>query len=352
MPLSARPVLPLPGPLLQILEKLWRWGVSQKKRRESAKFRSGEWPLRLPVPVISLGNITVGGTGKTPTVLALAKAWKDLGGRPGILSRGYGTESRPRAGSESGSRQSVNDEFQMLQEKLPDVPHFQHKDRFHVGKLLLTKHPEVDLLLLDDGFQHRRLYRDLNILLCDAQDPFGGGYCLPLGRLREPIDAVSEADHILLTRTERCSPEWLDQVTGYFRQLHPQIPVDLCQTRVLGFRPLDGGDPVPAEVDSCLAFSALGDPDGFLNSLQSTGIRVLKEVRYQDHRHFSERDLDQLLSLADQNGCQALVCTAKDSAKVAELGLPEPLRRRILVLEIEHDFPVEAILSRWTAGQP
>ena len=320
--------------------------MGRSRKKAAGRFRSGEWPHRLPVPVLSLGNLTVGGTGKTPTVLALAKAWKARGGQPGILSRGYGAEGKGLSADPSGSAGSGNDEFRLLQEKLPDVPHFQHRDRTHAGKLMLALHPQVDLILLDDGYQHRALHRDLNLLLCDAQDPFGGGYCLPRGRLREPVDGVSRADHILLTRSERCSPEWLEQVVSYFRQMQPGIPVDRCQTRVQGFRPLHGGTPVPPDFDRCLAFSAIGEPAGFVHSLESAGVAVSREIRYQDHYRYRPADLTSLIEQADQHGCETLVCTAKDAVKVAELALPEPLSTRIQVLEVELDLPVESILDR------
>lgn len=347
MPNSIQPVVSLPEPVLRLLEKVWRWGVGRARKKALAKTRSGEWPLRLSVPVISLGNITVGGTGKTPTVLALAKAWQERGGHPGILSRGYRSE---RGGGSEGQL-SGNDEFRLLKEKLPDVPHFQHKDRFHAGQLMLAQHPQVDLILLDDGYQHRQLHRDLNILLCDALDPFGGGYCLPLGRLREPVDGVSRADHVLLTRSERCSAEWLDQVKSYFKQMHPGLPVDPAFTEIRGFRSLSGDDFPVENVGTCLAFSAIGEPDGFLHTLKSAGGTPRHEVRFPDHHHYRVRDLDSLIRQADEHHCESLVCTAKDAVKVAKLPLSESVVARIKVLEVGLDFPVEKILDRIQGNQ-
>lgn len=344
---SIQPVVSLPKPVLRLLEKVWRWGVGRARKKARVKVRRGEWPHRLPVPVISLGNITVGGTGKTPTVLALAKAWKARGGHPGILSRGY----RSGRGGESGSEVAGNDEFRLLQEKLPDVPHFQHKDRTHAGQLMLAQHPHVDLILLDDGYQHRKLHRDLNILLCDARDPFGGGYCLPLGRLREPVDGVSRADHVLLTRSERCSAVWLDQVKSYFAQMHPGLPVDQSSTEIRGFRTLSGGDFSAENVGTCLAFSAIGEPDGFLHTLRSAGVTPRHEVRFPDHHPYHSRDLESLIQQADDHHCESLVCTAKDAVKVAKLPLSESVAARIKVLEIELDFPVETILDRIQGDQ-
>jgi len=276
----------------------------------------------------------VGGTGKTPTVMALVRSWMKLGGKPGILSRGY------RSGPDG------NDEFRMQREELPEVPHVQHKDRFHAGKMLLEKHPGVDLLILDDGFQHRRLHRDLNILLCDASDPFGGGWCLPLGRLREPVDGVERADHILLTRAERCSEEWLHQVMGFFQQLHPGIPVDLCSTKVTGLRTLSGGEPVTSDEERWLAFSAIGTPDGFRHSLESADLRISAEVQYPDHHRYTCTDMNHLVQTADRRGCGAIVCTAKDAVKVRELNLPGQVLDRVHILNIEHDLPTKSILQR------
>ena len=232
----------------------------------------------------------------------------------------------------------------MLKEALPLVPHVQHKDRFHAGKLLLLNHPETDLILLDDGFQHRRLYRDLNLLLCDASDPFGGGYCLPLGRLREPVDAVKRAGHILLTRAERCRADWLDQVSAYFRQNHPDIPVSRCATTATGLETLDGDHVSNPDVGHWLAFSAIGDPSGFRHTLEKFGLKVAKEVRYRDHHHFSALDMSRLASTANKSDCTGLVCTAKDAVKVRELELPAEVRQRIHVLGIDLDLPAETIL--------
>ena len=149
------------------------------------------------------------------------------------------------------------------------------------------------------------------------RDPFGGGYCLPLGRLREPVDGVSRADHVLLTRSERCSAEWLDQVKSYFAQMHPGLPVDQSSTEIRGFRTLSGGDFSAENVGTCLAFSAIGEPDGFLHTLRSAGVTPRHEVRFPDHHPYHSRDLESLIQQADDHHCESLVCTAKDAVKVA-----------------------------------
>ncbi|HZW29293.1 MAG TPA: tetraacyldisaccharide 4'-kinase, partial [Isosphaeraceae bacterium] len=148
---------------------------------------------RLGVPVVSVGNLTVGGTGKTPMVEWLARWFRARRRRVVIVSRGYRGE------------QGLNDEGLVLEENLPDVPHLQDRDRVRAGRVALQE-LEADILVLDDGFQHRRLARDLDVVLIDALEPFGLGHLLPRGLLREPVRSLRRADLVVLSRADLVDP--------------------------------------------------------------------------------------------------------------------------------------------------
>ena len=174
---------------------------------------------RLPVPVVSVGNLTVGGTGKTPTVLWLAQLAKDQGLRPGVLARGYGRER----GAE------LNDEGTMLQARLPWLLQRQDPRRFQAGKQLVED--GANIIILDDGFQHRQLARDVDLVCLDAVMPFDNNRCLPSGDLREWRSGLRRADIVLLTRADRLSADQLHQRVDRVRQLagDSSLPVYACE---------------------------------------------------------------------------------------------------------------------------
>src|SRR5262245_19241018 len=184
---------------------------------------------RVPVPVVSIGNFTLGGTGKTPFVEFVCRWFLSRRKRPVILSRGYrspgwlGLSPRsPGRGIEDSVTATLrwtsaqNDEALLLAANLPDVPHLQGKDRVALAKLACESTPPgnaPDVLILDDGFQHRRLVRDLDIVLIDCTEPFGYGRIFPRGMLREPLGSLRRADLVVLTRANQCTPADLVNIT-------------------------------------------------------------------------------------------------------------------------------------------
>ncbi|MEC9476375.1 MAG: tetraacyldisaccharide 4'-kinase [Planctomycetota bacterium] len=324
--------------LLRFLELLWRAGVRIVSWRRGIRESSGNWPLRLPVPVISVGNIAVGGTGKTPVTAALARYWLARGGKPGIVSRGYRGEG------------TGNDEYLMMKKRLPEVPHFQNRCRYEAGKELLEHHPETDLILLDDGFQHRRLYRDLDLVLLDGADPLGGGHCVPLGLLREPWKNLSRADHLILTRVERCDERRRAQSLAFLQQWFPGIRRWLAETEVLEMRSLSGGQ-VPRPPDSIYACSAIGDPDSFRSTLESQGWNVVGATSFRDHHRYSRPDLVDVDRQARALGANFIACTAKDAVKIEALESPGGTALLpILVQEIDTTLDVEHLLETFCSG--
>src|SRR4051812_36636358 len=169
---------------LGAMEPLYRAAVASRNR-----FYDFAGQTRLPRPVISVGNITTGGTGKTPMVAWLATQLLEQGMHPAILLRGY-------------SRGGISDEQQMLQRQLPGVPVQANADRVEGARMVLGEHPEVDVFLLDDGFQHRRVARDFDLVLINAREPFGLGRVLPRGLLRESLDGLKRAHGFVITRAD------------------------------------------------------------------------------------------------------------------------------------------------------
>jgi len=321
-------LLPLPGPLGRGLERLYLLGLALDRRRKDR-----EPPHRLPVPVLSVGNIAVGGTGKTPVVEALARAWLARGGAPGILSRGY------RGGAEG------NDEFRLLARRLPEVPHVADRDRRAGGDRLLALHPEIDLVLLDDGFQHRRLARDLDLVLIDATRPFGGGRCLPAGFLREPWESLARAQAVLITRSEQVGEDLLRELEGFLRERFPRLWRGRARRVVEGLRDARGRTMPVAAGLRVLALCGLGNPSAFFASLPPLGLDVVLTRRFPDHHRYQPAELDRLRADARAAGAAALVTTEKDGVKLRELPGSDASDPPLLEVAIRAELPAAEILD-------
>lgn len=280
----------------------------------------------LDAPTIGVGNITTGGTGKTPTVVFLAQLLRDLGTRPGIIMRGYG--SKP---GQDG------DEVLMLRRVLPDVPVVANPDRLVAGQTALEQ--GADVIIADDAFQHRRLGRDLNLCLIDAVSPFGGEKILPAGHLREPLTGLARADLFIITRSDQVSPEALDRIRSRVNHFTPNVPILTSCHRPCSLFDL-GDRKYPVETlagRKILAFAAIGRPDAFFKTLKSLGAQVLAERAFRDHHRFTLADLIALRDIARNAHADALVCTAKDLVKftpamLSEAGVPLSF---LLSLDIE-----------------
>ena len=325
------PILP------SLLESLWRLGVAVKNARFARRVLGGEGPRRLPRPVVSVGNIVVGGTGKTPLVEALARTWLRRGGRPGILSRGY------RGGPHG------NDELRVLERRLPGVPHFQDPNRYRAGEALLAAHGDVDLFILDDGFQHRALHRDLDLVLIDATQPLGNGHCLPRGLLREPWQALERADALILTRAQEASPHKLVILKTFLAERFPGLPLIPVRARYDGLRDPHG---VPQEVGErpWAAFAGIGNPTAFFRSLRRLGASVVATRTFPDHHGYREDDLAELRRWAHAEGAHGLICTEKDGVKLEELATFRDREPPILQLRMEYELhrenPLDLLPSR------
>ncbi len=313
---------------------------------------------RLDRPVISIGNLSVGGTGKTPLVIRVAQILIARGLKPCILTRGYGRANNsdlmviaPGAERRPNAREA-GDEPTMLAGALPTVPVLISSDRTRAG-ILAEERFRVDAHILDDGFQHLALERDLDIVLIDVTQEFCAGAVLPAGRLREPPSAVTRADVVLLTRTELGDPA---PVEAEVRAINPHARIFHCSTALAGFvNPFDGRKVPPSDIlgKPVMAFCGIGNPRAFISDLRQWGVKVVGELSFPDHHFYSLQDVRRILSRFRQIGAEALVTTRKDALRLP--ASPE-LRsgERIVVcevrLEIKEAAAFEEEISNAVAG--
>lgn len=293
---------------------------------------------RSALPTISVGNLSVGGTGKSPTVAWVAGLLRKSGIRVAILSRGYGQ-------LEHGQ----NDEALELEISLPDVPHLQHWDRV-ASSQIAEEEFEMEALLLDDGFQHRRLARDLDIVLIDASEPPRARRVLPWGLFREPFSNLKRAQVVILTRVEHAQPSELDSLRGKIERIAGdslRLEASFVPKRLYQF-PGSKSDCGELQGRRVLAFCGIGNPAAFFSSLTDRlGAALLDTRIWPDHHAYSREDVERLGAWAEEHdSVDFIVCTMKDVVKlqVAELrGIP------LLALQIELELPPEdeKALSHW-----
>lgn len=303
--------------------------------------------LRLPCPVVSIGNLSLGGTGKTPHVQALVRWLRERGMRPAVVSRGYGgTAGRGPAVVSDGERvvlspREAGDEPVMIARDLQGIPVVVGSDRFVAGIYAVQKFG-ADVVVLDDGFQHLKLAREVDLVLLPADRPFGNKRVFPGGDLREPVSALSRATAVILTRAEAVAPGDRELARHEVQKALPGLPVFCSETRATGIRSMDGRHEGPGYLKgvAVAAFCALGNPLAFWDTLEALGADVRGREAFPDHYPYRVADLARLFAFGRERGAQALVTTAKDFVKI------EPLVRQLnpssghasgplLVLEIE-----------------
>jgi tetraacyldisaccharide 4'-kinase len=294
-------------------------------------------PKQLQRPVISVGNLTVGGTGKTPMVIWLAERLLAEGKRVGILSRGY-----------KGSR-GTSDEIELMKFRLRERALFGvGAKRYEQGKKL---QPNVDVFLLDDGFQHLQLARDVNILLIDAAQPLAKQIMLPTGRLREPVSAMTRADLLVFTRTETV-PGTTAAVDRFL-----EYPVFSAATRLLGFRRLgDQSELLPAEdigPGPFYAFCGIGNPFAFFQDLKNWNIPLADQCKFPDHHRYDMRDVAELQAAALSAGAKALLTTEKDAQNLAGISFEDfPVFTAVIDLQIAKEAALlELVREKLEAGK-
>ncbi len=285
-------------------------------------FRRRRWPkrnsARLDAPVISVGNITCGGTGKTPTVEMVVRELIDRGWNPAILSRGYRTPGISDGNLLQIEFNEGNDEYRLLCENLPSVPHYQGRDRVVCGREAIAA--GADILVMDDGFQHLRLHRDADLVLLDALRPFDNGRVIPAGLLREPIGALEAADLIAVTRVELVSEERREAIVAFLKERFPGIPVLLLESSARVWQELYGEtlDPGFLEGKEVCAFCGIGNPDSFELTLGELGIRLAGFKAFRDHHAYDPATVEGLGAWARERGVDTIVMTQKDAVKIPE----------------------------------
>lgn len=338
--------------LLRPLARAWGWAVHWKRRRALAG------RVNLSTPVISVGGITVGGAGKTPFVLHLAERLRAAGRQPAILTRGYRRRFPAHATilppGATASTEITGDEAQIfLRSGVAAVGI--GADRYAVGRLIEERF-RPDVILLDDGFQHWRLARSLDVVLIDAQDPFGGDALLPLGRLREPVEELARAGLLVVTRAEPGLP--LAAIEARLRAVNPGAPVFLCRVVPVAWVRLDTGRveaPERLRDAAAAAFCGLAQPASFWRTLRGLGCRPLVRWEFPDHHPYRPRELRRLAAEARSRGAQALLTTEKDAvnlpADAAALVEPVELYWLRIGLEIEDEPRLLASIGERLAGR-
>ena len=299
----------------RLLARLWEWGGRRRRASGLARQR------KLDVPVIAVGNLTMGGTGKTPCVLLLAELLKKSGRKPAILTRGY-ARSSPQAqltlapGAVVSSERSGDEPQIFVRSGLAPVG--VGGDRFEVGRLLLRDF-DVDVLLLDDGFQHARLARDLDIVLIDALEPFGRGGVFPLGRLREPLGALERAGVVLITRSG--FSDLAPAIESETRRWNPDAPLFEADVQPLAWVDQASGVEHPLDqrpFERAGVFCGLGNPLAFRRTLVRMGVEPLDWVEFEDHHSYRPHELRHLAQQFRAHGATALVTTEKDAVNLCE----------------------------------
>lgn len=258
------------------------------------------------IPVVSVGNLTVGGTGKTPCVEYLARWFRERDYRVTLISRGYGSE------------QGRNDEAMVLEENLPDVPHLQGADRVEMARIAVEE-LESELIVLDDGFQHRRLARNLDIVLIDCTNPWGYGHLLPRGLLREPLSGLRRAGIVLLTRADLVDEESRERIRTRVKRFSEKIPIVLSTHKPVHL--VDADNEVTElsllRTTPVAGFCGIGNPTAFRQTLEELGANIVDFREFPDHHQYTQTDIEDLRGWARRQATECvLVTTQKDLVKI------------------------------------
>ena len=316
-------------------------------RTRLSLYRRGTFhTTRLERPVISVGNITTGGTGKTPLVEWVARTIASQGKKVCILTRGYGRKDPHLQVIVSdgyevlASPSEAGDEPFLLATKLKGLAAvISSADRIAAAREAINDFG-TECFVLDDGFQHLRLARDLNIVTIDATNPWGGGSLLPYGRLREKPENLARADCVVITRCDQVGD--LDPLRAEISALIGDRPIFHSQMRAVGVTPLKNGAGSLAAPARVAAFCAVGNPGSFFEQLGRLGYEIALQKSFPDHHVYSQDEIDSLVRNANESGAVALITTAKDAVKLRTLSFS----LACYVLEIEISIENSEELAR------
>jgi tetraacyldisaccharide 4'-kinase len=310
---------PVTYPFIYAPAKLYELGV----RARAAFYENGLFEIRkLKAPVISVGNLTVGGAGKTPCVAFLARFLRDEGYEVAILSRGYRRESTGRVEVSDGREilcgpNESGDEPFLLAKSCPGARVVVDRDRYAAGKWLEDR-GRISVFILDDGYQHLGLARDLNLLLIDASEPLDQAKMIPFGRLREPITAMRRADAVIVTRSDQSfDRRALENAIRKFAR--PDTPVFYGRHKLTDLIRLDGaGGAGPADFarKRVVAMSGIARPDHFVADLERLGMEIALRRDFDDHHRYTREELSEIIKRAREARAEAVITTEKDAANL------------------------------------
>jgi tetraacyldisaccharide 4'-kinase len=328
--------------VLQVISKIYRIVTSVRNYLYDKRvFEVHDLASR----TISVGNITTGGTGKTPLVAYIASLLADRGEKVCVLTRGYGR-------ADEGRRVLVSDGDTVLADaaRAGDEP-VELAEKL-LGKAIVVADADraaaaewarrkfgVTTFLLDDGFQHRKVKRDIDIVCLDATNPFGGGSVLPSGRLREPVDSLSRASVIVITRAEQAGD--ISHLRAEIKDLAPAAAIFESRTSLSRVVTDEGPELDPAS--SVFAFCGVGNPESFFSLMEQNGYRVVETHRFRDHHTYTQSDVDLLETEASQSGACAFVTTSKDKVKLNDLRFTLPVYVAEISVNIDNEAEFKAL---------
>jgi tetraacyldisaccharide 4'-kinase len=294
-------------------------------------------PVRLSCKFISVGNITLGGTGKTTVVEYIARFLKEKGHKVAILTRGYKRSVKRKAQSEKLQYETMGDEAYMLAEKLSDIPVIVDADRIRAAKRAIQDY-SVDTLILDDGFQQWHIKKDLEIVTIDAQNPFGNKRLIPRGILREPLANLRRADIFILTKTN-FSPD-KETLKLFLKSLNPAARIFESRHEPVSFfdfnHPQESIDLAALRGKSVVLFCGIGDPDSFTALISSLDINISTFFKFPDHYNYTAQDIDHITQTAKEKNVDTIITTEKDMVRVfAVRGTPYTVRFLALRIKLE-----------------
>ncbi len=324
------------------LLKCASWVYEGAVRLRNRYYDQGLGLRKLPAPVLSVGNLTVGGTGKTPLVMLLASRLRQRGLKVTVLSRGYGRSRTSEVLEVSAGQKSkvsirdVGDEPFMMAQKLEGVSVWVGANRFKAGLAAWEKAPS-DLFILDDGFQHRSLVRDVDIVVAKLPRPWGNKRLLPAGPLREPLSSLKRAQMVVLTWQENLEThaQWI--------QVENHVPVVRAFLKAKALRPAAGGESYPLEFlkgKRAALVCAIGHPEGFREMVRLLGAESAACLFFPDHHWYTPQDVSRIKGLARDS--EVVLTTEKDVWKLRESGLEIP---SLMVLETELEIEDRGILE-------
>lgn len=324
--------------LLRPFSNVYEWEISRRNRKFDNNSGASE---SVPAKVISVGNVTVGGTGKTPLVISLAEWLTERGHEVGVISRGYGRKDHDVLTVSDGHYKVTDpavagDEPTLMAARLDEIPVLVGKDRIEAAHVCIEQYGSK-ILLLDDGFQYRKLRRDLDIVVIDAFEPFGNGWLLPAGPLREPLDSLKRADLIVISRSDEAKMP----IPIIEERIRPFTDVPILRAKHWARNWVGVTEFKEHSLESmcgrfCYAFAGIGNPEAFLHTLRRVGIQVVGFAPYRDHHVYTEFDLKRIVRAAERKGAVAILTTEKDGVR-----LPINWRPRIPIYALRIDLKME-----------